>query len=162
MKIDMNDSRILSIAQIKDFLKGSQRFDLSFDGSSINEKYKFIDKTVDRVNYKNLSRREKRIVISYLKKFTGYKKAQLQRLVKKSVFGKLTRKVYKRLSPVKIYSSSDIKLLEKTDELHLRLSEMATKEVLRREIEVFGNKEFETISEVSHSHITNLRKSLVY
>lgn len=162
MKIDMNDSRILSITQIKDFLKGSQKFDLSLGGSSISEKYKFIDKTIDRVNYRSLSRSEKRIVISYLKKFTGYKKAQLQRLVKRSVLGKLTRKMYKRLSPVKIYSSFDIKLLEKTDELHLRLSEMATQEVLRRESEVFGHSEFEKIAAVSHSHITNLRNSPVY
>jgi len=158
----MDDSRILSIAQVKDFLKGSQKFDLSLDGSPVNEKYKFIDKTVDRVNYKQLSRGEKRIVISYLKKFTGYKRAQLQRLVKRSVLGKLVRKAYKRLIPVKIYSSFDIKLLEKTDELHLRLSEMATQEVLRRESEVFGNKDFLKISSVSHSHITNLRNSIVY
>jgi hypothetical protein len=52
--------------------------------------------------------------------------------------------------------------LEKTDELHLRLSEGATKEILRREFEVFHHNNFQTISRISHSHITNLRHSLIY
>lgn len=42
MQINMNDSRITSITQIKDFLKGSQGFDLSLRESSVEEKYKFI------------------------------------------------------------------------------------------------------------------------
>lgn len=52
--------------------------------------------------------------------------------------------------------------MEKTDELHLRLSEGATKEILRREFEIFHHNNFQTISRISHSHITNLRHSLIY
>lgn len=162
MKIDMNDSRITSIAQVKDFLKGSQKFDLSLGGGTIDEKYKFIDRTIDRLDYKHLSRKQKRVVIAYLKKITGYKKAQLYRLVKRAIRGKLTKKIYKRISPVRIYSSSDIKLLENTDEVHLRLAEIATQEVLRREFEIFNHQQFQNISGISHSHITNLRNSPIY
>lgn len=64
---------------------------------------------------------------------------------------------YVRFHPIKIYVTKDIKLLEATDEVHLRLSEDATKEILRREYEVFGKKDYQTIAHVSHSHITNLR-----
>ncbi|OGH22449.1 MAG: hypothetical protein A3D75_00200 [Candidatus Levybacteria bacterium RIFCSPHIGHO2_02_FULL_37_18] len=49
----------------------------------------------------------------------------------------------------KIYTTMDIKLLEKTDELHLRMSEKATLEILRRENEIFGHREYQTISGVS-------------
>ena len=162
MKITMNDSRIIHITQLKDFLKGSQKFDLSLRNASIEEKYKFIDKTIDRFKYSQLRRKEKRAIISYLRKITGYKRAQLYRLIKRARIGEVKRKQYHRINPNRIYTALDIKLLEKTDELHLKLSEKATKEILRRECEVFGKKKYQTIARVSHSHITNLRNSPVY
>ncbi len=67
-----------------------------------------------------------------------------------------------RHNPHLVYKAYDIKLLEKTDDLHLRLNSLATKEILRREYEVFGNKEFENIARVSPSHITNLRHTEIY
>jgi len=59
-------------------------------------------------------------------------------------------------------SGGDIKLLEYTDALHLRLSEDATKEIMRREFEVFKKQEYQKISRSSHSQSTNLRHSPVY
>jgi len=162
MEITMDDSRINNISQIKEFLKGSQQFDFSLKKARIEEKYEFIDKTVKRLKYHTLRKKEKRVVINYLRKIVGYKKSQLLKLVNEAVLGELKRKKYKRIHPRRIYTSSDIKLLEKTDELHLRLSEGATKEILRREFEIFHHNNFQTISRISHSHITNLRHSLMY
>ena len=162
MLINMDDSRITSIAQLKDFLNGSQRVVVSLEDSAIKDKYSFIEKTVRQFLYQNLKKKEKRIVVVYLRKVTGYKKAQLYKLIQRAEKGKLEKALYKRVHPVKIYTSLDIKLLEKTDELHLRLSEDATKEVLRRECEVFNNQKYQTIAKVSHSHITNLRHSPIY
>ena len=62
----------------ENFLKGSQRFDFSLRKSSIEEKYLFIDETVDRFKYLKLSKRDKKIVINYLKKITGYKRLNFQ------------------------------------------------------------------------------------
>jgi hypothetical protein len=162
MEITMDDSRINNISQIKEFLKGSQQFDFSLKKARIEEKYEFIDKTVKRLKYHTLRKKEKRVVINYLRKIVGYKKSQLLKLVNEAVLDELKRKKYKRIHPRRIYTLSDIKLLEKTDELHLRLSEGATKEILRREFEVFHHNNFQTISRISHSHITNLRHSLIY
>ena len=162
MQINMSDSLINNVTQLKEFLKGSKRFDLSLEDSPIEEKYLFIDKTVDRFSYHKLKKKDKKVVINYLRKITGYKKAQLKRLILRAVDGDLKRKSYKRIRPKKIYTSSDIKLLEKTDEFHLRMSEGATKEILRREFEVFHHGNYETISGISHAHITNLRHSPVY
>lgn len=162
MEITMDDSLIVNVTQIREFLKGSIKFDFSLRSAEIEKKYEFIDKTVDRLRYLQLPKRDKKAVINYLKKITGYKKAQLSRLISKAVVGELKRKDYKRVRPRKIYTSSDIKLLEKTDELHIRLSEGATKEILRREFEMFHRLNYQTISRVSHSHITNLRHSPVY
>ena len=56
MQINMSDSLINNVTQLKEFLKGSKRFDLSLEDSSIEEKYLFIDKTVDRLSYHKLKK----------------------------------------------------------------------------------------------------------
>src|SRR3989344_5067843 len=162
MQINMNDSLICNITQLREFLKASQQFNFSLRESSIEERYGFINKTIHRLRYGKLLKRDKKVVINYLKKITGYKKAQIFRLISKAVTGELERQSYKRIRPHKIYTSSDVKILERTDELHLRLSEGATKEILRREFEMFHHNNYQTISRIFHSHITNLRHSPVY
>jgi hypothetical protein len=113
MDITMDDSRITNVTQIREFLKGSIKFNLSLKESSIEEKYDFIDKTVDRLKYGKLLKRDKKAVLNYLKKITGYKKRQLLRLISQAVIGELKRKPYEKIHPHRIYTSVDIKLLEK-------------------------------------------------
>ena len=158
----MDDSRINNINQIRSLLKGTEKLDLSLREADIEKKYHFIDQTVDRLGYAKLRKRDKRVVISYLKKLTGYKRTQLNRLVNRAKEGTLERKPYQRTNSYRVYTTPDIKLLEKTDEVHLRLNSLATKEILRREFEVFGHQEYETIAEVSRAHLNNLRKHPVY
>jgi transposase InsO family protein len=162
MKVIMEDSRLINVTQLQEFLKASQKVVVSLEELPLLEKYQFIEKTIKKFNYQKLSKKEKRIIYLYIKKLTGYKKAQLYRLIKRAEVGTLHKALYKRSNPIKIYVTKDIKLLERTDEVHLRLSEDATKEILRREFEVFGNKDYQTIARVSHSHITNLRHCPVY
>ena len=101
MKTIMDDSRFNNITAIGEFLKSSQSLVLKLD--TIEDRYAFIDQTIDRLGYNLLKRHDKKIVLSYLKKITGYKKAQLLRLVKKAVWGKLTRKKYNRVNCHPIY-----------------------------------------------------------
>lgn len=160
MKLSMNDSRIDSISQLREFVKGSIKFEVKVEG--IDEKYKLINKTVKKFRYAKLARDDKHTVRLYLKKLTGYKKAQLNRLIKRAQQGKLERTKYIRENPHKIYTTDDIKLLEQTDALHRRLNRLATKEILRRETEIFGREQYGHISAVSPSHIDNLRKTPHY
>lgn len=162
MNIDMDDSRIQSIAQLAEFLNGAPQLVVSLEHAAIEEKYRFIDRTIDRFHYPKLKRKERHTIYRYLRKVTGYQKAQLLRLIKRAAAGRLTRTPYKRKNPNRIYTSSDVKLLEKTDELHLRLSDRATQEILRREYERFDRKEYQTLANISHGHITNLRHHPVY
>ena len=160
MKTSMDDSRIESIEQLEQLVNSSEQLVLTL--TDIDDRYAVIDRTVDRFRYKHLKRKQKHVVYRYLRKLTGYKKAQLLRLIKRAVMGKLVRKAYHRENPNRIYTSSDVKLLEKTDEFHLRLNAIATHEILRREWEVFGHKEYRHIAGVSVSHINNLRHHPVY
>ena len=163
MKVTMDDSRLINITQLNNFLKGSQGVNLSLEDAPISERYGCIEKIFRQLHYRTLKKKEKRIVLNYLRKITGYKHTQLFRLIDRlEKVGKLLKKNYHRIKPARIYSTSDIKRLEETDELHLRLSEDATKEILRREYEIFGHLKYRTVSEISHGHITNLRHCPVY
>src|SRR6266702_4330574 len=128
MQITMDDSRITTVAELKVLLNGAQKIAFSLEEASVEEKYKFIEKTIKKFCYGKLVKKDKRIVYLYLRKITGYKKAQLYRLIKRAEKGKLKVTEYHRIKPHKIYTSVDVSLLEKTDELHWRLSEDATKE----------------------------------
>lgn len=161
MKTTMDDSRLNNVSEIANFLKSSKKLVIKLEG--IKDRYKFIDKTIDKFDYRKLNRKEKRTIINYLTKITGYKKAQIMRLIKRSCLGKLFQKKYTRTSGYhRIYDATDIKLLERTDEYHRRLNSWATKEILRREYEVYGQAKFQNIAKVSVSHINNLRHRPIY
>ena len=160
MKLSMNDSRIDSISHLKEFVKGLTQVEVRLE--SIDEKYKLINKTIKKFKYAKLSRSEKHTIRLYLKKLTGYKKAQLNRLIKQATTGRLERTQYIRHNPHLIYTRNDIKILEVTDAIHRRLNRLATKEILRREVEVFGHQEYKHVSQVSPSHLDNLRKTNHY
>jgi len=160
VKTNMDDSRLTNVSELSQFLQSTQGFSLKLEG--LTETYQFIDKTVDRFKYPSLKRAGKRVVLTYLRKVTLYKKAQLMRLVKRAVQGELKRKVYVRLHGSRTYTPSDIKRLEETDVLHLRLSGVATREIMRREAEVFGHSKYANIAHVSSSHLYNLRASPIY
>ncbi len=158
----MDDSRLTSIAQLKDFLQGSAKLVVSLQAAPLAQRYAFISTTINRFGYTKLGRIDQRVVYHYLKKITGYKQAQLWRLIHRAVKGKLQRQPYHRVKPHRIYTSGDIKLLEQTDSLHLRLSDRATQAILSREYSLFGKSEYQTIAGISHGHITNLRHHPAY
>ena len=72
MKTSMDDSRIESIEQLEQMVNSSQQ--LTITVSDAEERYIFIDQTVDRFDYKHLPRKQKHIVYVYLRKLTGYKR----------------------------------------------------------------------------------------
>lgn len=160
MNIIMDDMRLNHISELEAFLQGSKKVAVSV--VAIAEKYAFIEQTVKRFSYRTLKRREKHTVYLYLRKVTGYKKVQLHRLIARALTGDLKRKTYVRANASRIYLPGDIKLLEQTDEYHLRLNREATREILRRECVLFGHSEYERLSGISSSHIDNLRKTNLY
>jgi hypothetical protein len=157
MDMFMDIKHVDSLDQLRAFVKGGRQF--TFKAKSIEDRYEIIERIVDKFDYPRLSKKEKHIVLAVLKIFTGYKKSQLHQLIDLSLAGKLSRKKYIRINIHHTYTGYDIELLEKTDELHYRLSAAATHEIMRREYEIFKKKEYENISHISFSHINNLRES---
>ena len=80
MTINMDDSRLVRIGQLEDFLKVGAS--VSFAGKSRDETYRWIEVILSKFWYFSLRKKEKTTVKKYLMKMTGYSDAQLTRLIK--------------------------------------------------------------------------------
>lgn len=161
MTINMNDSLLVSISQIRSFLQASAI--IKFEGVSQKEKYAWIENTLNRFGYFSLRKKDKSSVKKYIGRMTGFSDAQLGRLIaKKKKIGKILASSTKRHTFPTTYDTSDVARLLLTDNNHSRLSGPATKRILVREYEKFGKKEYERLSHISISHIYNLRGKKQY
>ena len=161
MTIAMNDSHIVSIAQIQAFLKVDQA--IKFKSVSKKEKYEWINDVLNKFGYFGLRKKEKSIVGGYIVKMTGLSQSQTSRIIcRKRKFGKVFLNSTNRHRFPRKYAPGDIALLIKTDNAHERLSGQATKTILQRERTVFGKAEYSNVSQISVAHIYNLRATRQY
>lgn len=161
MIINMNDSHIISIAQIKAFLKVDSA--IKFKAVSKKEQYKWIDGVLTKFRYLRLKKKDKGKVRQYILKMTGLSQSQLTRIIfKKKKIGKVCYGSRGRHKFERKYTPSDIARLIETDNVHNRMSGPATKKILEREYSVFDRKEYQRIKDISCSHIYNLRKTRQY
>lgn len=157
----MNDSRIVSIAQIKEFAKVAK--DIEFKGSSRNEKYKWIEEVLMRFGYFSQKKKDKSVLKKYAMQMTGFSDAQLTRLIKqKKQKGEIEVATAKRNKFTKVYTVEDIAKLIETDRAHDRLSGPATKKIFEREYSVFGKEAFKRLKDLSVAHLYNLRETRQY
>lgn len=161
MTITMHNSTVLSLTEIKDFLKSSEP--INFQCKSQTDRNSWIQSVIMHHKYLKLSKRHKIILRRYMIKMTGLSKSQITRLIyeyKKR--GTLKPKEYKRCSFEKIYTKADIELLASTDNAHQRLSGPATKKIFKDEYCLFGKPEFERLKNISVSYIYQLRDTPRY
>jgi hypothetical protein len=157
----MNDEKLQTIEQVKQFLEGSER--VEFRGLTVEEKYGWIERVLVRFRYQRLERAEKGVIRRYIEKVSGYSRAQVSRLIREyKRRGRLKRTQYMRHRFPRRYPPSDIELLATTDELHGYLSGQATKKIMEREYALYGHLEFRNISQISIAHLYNLRRSHIY
>jgi len=157
----MNDRQLETVEQVRQFVVGIQA--VEFKGLTAKERYYWIEEVLIRFKYHHLKRAERGIIRRYLQKVTGYSRSQLTKLVAKyKRTGRLKQTEYRRYCFPRKYTMSEVGLLARTDELHGWLSGPATKKILEREYEVYGNAEFDNISRISVAHLYNLRRSNIY
>ena len=161
MTITMNDSRTVSIKQIKAFSKVDSA--IRFKAVSKKEKYEWINDALTKFRYFGLEKKDKGIVRGYITKMVGLSKSQVDRIiVRKRKFGKVFYNSRVRHRFPRKYGPADIHLLIKTDNAHKRLSGPATRKILNREYKTFNKIGYRNISQISSSHIYNLRKTRQY
>lgn len=161
MTINMDDSHIVSLTQIKEFLKLNDG--ISFKAVSKKERNEWIESVLLRFGYFRLKKKHRHIVKSYIMRMIGLSNSQTKKLIaRKKKTGRIYNTSTSRHRFLKIYTSEDVALLLKTDNAHLRLSGPATKTILKREYGVFKKEEYGNVAKISASHIYNLRKTNQY
>jgi hypothetical protein len=156
MTIDMNDSGIVTVAQLKRFLVASKGW--KFKGLSRADKYQWIEDTVRRFDYFSLGKKDKGPVREYIMLATGFSRPQMNRLLSKKLLnGEIKEVQGSRNRFPTTYTKADIELLAETDNLHERMSGSATKAILKREHDRFKDPRFVRLKNISPAHIYNLR-----
>jgi transposase InsO family protein len=162
MKITMNDENLVSITQLKSFLKEVAVVNFSINNignKNKQEMYDWVGTVIQKFRYFSLKKKEKKLVLNYIKKITGRSRSQIKKLIrKKKKFGKIRLSVTKKNVFPTLYSTLDIGRLIETDNAHGRLSGPATKRILQREYLVYEKSNYERISHISVPHIYNIRK----
>jgi len=163
MVIDMNVSRLETVEQIREFLNGTA--DVAFanpaDESTLRT---FVTGVIRRYRYFSLTKGQRGILFAYMRRLTGYSRQHLSRLVAQYRKTK-SLKPLKRASHTSFarsYGPEDVALLAETDSLHDTLSGPATKVLLIRAFTTFGDSRFAQLSQISVSHLYNLRASDLY
>ena len=161
MVIDMNDAKLKTLTQVKEFLEGTR--DVGFQVRE-KDRYLFIERTLGRFGYERLGRKEKGIVLRYVQQMTGLSRQQVTRHVQRFRETGTVRLRYRSPSKGfrKVFDSRDVSLLAETDERHGTLSGPATKKLLERAFELYGDSRYERLSRISVSHLYNLREKREY
>ena len=117
------------------------------------------------MGYPRLGKADKGLVKHYLRKVTGLSRAQLTRLIAQH---RATGRIEdRRGSPpakpfARRYARADVRLLAEVDTALGQMSGAATRCVLRRQWQEFGDVRFERLSRLSNGHLYNLRRSRTY
>ncbi len=163
MVIDMNESKLETIEQIREFLAGTAdvTFSIPADESTLRA---FVGSVIRRFGYFRLAKAQRGVLFAYLRRLTGYSRAHLSRLLAqyRDTRSLKPRARASRTSFVRRYSRADVALLAETDSLHDTLSGPATTVLLQRAFSVFGDARFARLSQISVSHLYNLRKDELY
>lgn len=163
----MNETRLVTIEQIEEFLSGCTHIEFSKAGSD-DERYGHISRVLKRFDYPRQGKRERGVLLRYLQQTSGYSRAQVTRLVTQWQINRLApiplTKHYRAPSTtfVRKYLASDIELLVERDKANEDVCGPAITHLLKRAYILYGDRRYERLSMLSVSHLYNLRKRTTY
>ena len=157
----MQNAESLSRDQIQEFLRSSEPIEFSSGGRQ--ERYGWVERVLAAQKYSELGKRERGLVRAYVRKVTGLSEAQSTRLIRAFLdHGVVRAQSYQRHRFASKYTAEDIALLAEVDRAHGRLSGPATRRILQRAYEQFGEKQYQRLAKISVAHLYNLRASARY
>jgi transposase InsO family protein len=157
----MQNAESLSRDQIQDFLRSSEPIEFSSGGRE--ERSLWVEQVLTAQKYRELRKMERGLVRAYLRKVTGLSEAQTTRLIRTFLdCGVVRAQPYQRHTFAVRYTAEDIALLAEVDRAHGRLSGPATRRILQRAYEKFGEKPYHRLANISVAHLYNLRASARY
>ena len=157
----MNDRKIQTLDDVRAFLAGTTELELSIEGK--DERYRWIEQTLRRFQYRTLGRVDRGVVLRYLARVSGYSRQSVTRLVTQyRETGKLRRRQRTVAGFARYYTGEDARLLAELDELHGTPCGAAAKKLCERMYRVHGDSRYEALSHISVSHLYNLRRATGY
>lgn len=159
----MNEAKLTTLEDIRAFLAGTIAVEFSVCGKD-DERYGHIAAVLNRFGYKRLKKPDKGLILRYLERTTDYSRQQLTRIIKRWWTGKKLVKAYctPKHGLVRKFTDADIIVLAEMDSLHGTLSGPATRHLMARALEVFGDARYERLATISVGHLYNLRKGHGY
>jgi len=157
----MQNAESLSRDQIREFLRSSEPIEFTSGGRE--ERYEWVERMLAAQKYGELGKRERGLVRAYVRKVTGLSEAQTTRMIRAFLDrGCVRSQPYRRHTFAAKYTAEDIALLAEVDRAHGRLSGPATRRILQRAHEQFGEKQYQRLAQISVAHLYNLRASARY
>jgi len=160
--VTLRTQSLTSLEEVRAFLDGNAA--VTFVAPVAQERYRWLEATLRQFRYDALKRADKGLLQMFLRKVTGYSRAQLTRLIGQWGSG---RRIADRRGPpcqpfARRYTAADVRVLVALDRLHHQLSGPATKKLAERAAKVFGDRAYERLATISVAHLYNLRASAGY
>lgn len=169
MVINMDESKLRTIAQIEEFLKATQEVNFSgVGGMADDDRYAHISRVLKRFDYPHRKRKERGVLLAYLQRTTCYSRAQIKRLIARwrenRLAGVPLSKRYRAPAApfARKYMARDIELLVEMDRANEDVCGPAIVHLLQRASTVYADARYERLAGLSVSHLYNLRKSAGY
>ena len=161
VNIRMDDAEKLSLEGIGRFVEASE--EIRFEAADREQLYVWVERVLVGQQYAVQGKAARGLVRRYIEKMTGLSRAQVTRLIARyTASGRVQVTVYRRRRFAPLYTRADIELLASVDEAHETLSGPATRCILKREVQVYGNQEYARLAAISVAHLYNLRKHARY
>ena len=132
------------------------------------ERYAHISRVLKRFDYPRRSKRARGVLLVYLRRTTGYSRAQVTRLVARWQGNRLASVALKKryhapsVPFARKYTVEDIDLLVEMDKANAQVCGSAISHLFKRALRVYGDTRYVRLAELSVSHLYNLRQSAGY
>ncbi len=101
MVIDMNLLKLRTMAQLRQFVQGTQAVQFA-PLADADTRYRHVARVIAHFDYARLGRADRSVVLRYLERTSGYSSAQLKRLVARALGGEVLCQRYVR--PAQAYA----------------------------------------------------------
>lgn len=162
MIVTLHTQRLQTLAQVRAFVSGNEP--ISFTLTDRNKAYCWMTDTLRLFGYTRCKRADKGLLRQYLRKVTGFSRAQVARCISQFTDGGCIQD--RRRAPavpfVRRYTAEDIRLLAQMDALHGTLAGTTTRKLCERAFKVHGDTRYTRLAGISNGHLYNLRQHKTY
>jgi hypothetical protein len=141
LNISVHEAEKLSLEAIGRFVEASE--DIRFASQGRQQVYGWVERVLVQQEYGLQGKAARGLVRRYIEKMTGMSRSQGTRLIGRyTATGRVQATIYRRRRFPQRYTRADIELLAGVDEAHESLSGPATRRILEREVQLYGNQQY--------------------